>query len=264
MNVGLLLRQVVQTIIKTTPDQTGAAWNDERASCMIIDSKLDLFTSWVRDSPDATKRGLWHLLTDCYNSGTVGLAWVGTICNTGTNSGVSGYTGNSFWRIVAHEVGHNFNGGHSFEEGQGVTGGIMDYGNNIMINGVYQFNTKYRKEEMCSHLTSRTTRSDAMVNCFAFEASDVTYEYMGSEWSTCSEPCGPDGMQTRSVFCVNSELPTTSTGAPLKVCQHTFLLLPFVFFFCFFFFFISLGFSLFHFFQSLQPLLFTFLQFLLF
>ena len=32
------------------------------------------------------------------------------------------------WRIFAHEIGHNFGAHHSFEEGQGTTGRIMDYG----------------------------------------------------------------------------------------------------------------------------------------
>lgn len=51
----------------------------------------------------------------------------------------------------AHELGHNLNGLHSFEEGQGRTGGIMDYGDG-KLNGHYQFNSKYRKQAMCDKL----------------------------------------------------------------------------------------------------------------
>merc|ERR1719359_487269 len=60
-------------------------------------------------------------------------------------------SGRSTWLTFAHELGHNFAGRHSFEEGQGKTGGIMDYGDGKK-NGVYQFNTKYRKEQMCDKL----------------------------------------------------------------------------------------------------------------
>ena len=43
------------------------------------------------------------------------------------------------WTVNAHEAGHIFGAEHSFENGQGTTGGIMDYGDG-KYNGVYQFN----------------------------------------------------------------------------------------------------------------------------
>merc|ERR1740138_986351 len=64
---------------------------------------------------------------------------------------------NSGWATYAHELGHNFGGGHSFEDGQGSTGGIMDYGDG-KLNGVYQFNTKYRKTEVCTELTESKSK----------------------------------------------------------------------------------------------------------
>ena len=65
------------------------------------------------------------------------MAWVGTLCRTGRGShtGVSWYT-RRHWFTFAHEIGHNFGGSHSFEEGQVRTGGIMDYGNGL-LNGDY-------------------------------------------------------------------------------------------------------------------------------
>ena len=67
-----------------------------------------------------SKRGLWHLLTNCYAPpGTVGLAYLGTLCNTGGyNTGVDHAVSATGWKTTAHEVGHNFGGAHSFEEGQ--------------------------------------------------------------------------------------------------------------------------------------------------
>merc|ERR1712151_30760 len=48
----------------------------------------------------------------------------------------------------------NLAGQHSFEKGQGITGGIMDYGDG-KLSGIYQFNTRYRKAEMCAELNSK-------------------------------------------------------------------------------------------------------------
>jgi len=100
-------------------------------------------------------RAAVHLWTGCGAKwGVVGLAYVGTICGgsyaTGSNK-IHG--GNSPWLTFAHELGHNFRGKHSFEDGQGKTGGIMDYGDG-KLNGHYQFNTKYRKTQVCGKLNS--------------------------------------------------------------------------------------------------------------
>merc|ERR1712048_507994 len=97
--------------------------------------------------------GLVHLLTGCGNSffgqgtGIVGLAYVGALCHSTKNAGVTQLHGRMSWVTFAHEIGHNFGGEHTFEEGEGRTGGIMDYGNG-KLNGEYQFHTKYRKAQM--------------------------------------------------------------------------------------------------------------------
>jgi len=62
--------------------------------------------------------------------------------------------GSQMWLLYAHEFGHNFAALHSFEEGVGQTGGIMDYGA-ATVNGVVQFNTKYRRGDMCIALNTR-------------------------------------------------------------------------------------------------------------
>merc|ERR1719356_629975 len=70
----------------------------------------------------------FHLFTGCGNDyGTVGLAWVGSLCdysgyNTGINQIIGSGSGLSTWKVFAHELGHNFGADHSFEEGEGSTG----------------------------------------------------------------------------------------------------------------------------------------------
>jgi len=96
-----------------------------------------------------------HLFSGCDDipvtgSFTTGLASVGCLggatCAGANNIAVD-------WGTFAHELGHNFDGDHSFEKGQGDTGGIMDYGNSKTIDGEHQFNTDYRQCTMCTFLT---------------------------------------------------------------------------------------------------------------
>jgi hypothetical protein len=100
-----------------------------------------------------------HIFTGCGGQwGVLGVAYVGTICGGAWATGANKiHGGSSPWLTFAHELGHTFAGKHSFEDGQGKTGGVMDYGNG-KLNGHYQFNTKYRKQEMCNKMDSKVDR----------------------------------------------------------------------------------------------------------
>lgn len=157
LNIMLKVNKFVVAGVDESP-----SW-DNYNSCnphrMSINTQLSQFTSWA-PSANTGGNGLWHLLDDCFaGSGVVGLAWVGTLCKR-SNTGVSWYS-SRHWLTFAHEVGHNFGGGHSFEEGQGRTGGIMDYGDG-KLNGQYQFNSKYRKSQMCKTVNSVVNTCTAM------------------------------------------------------------------------------------------------------
>jgi len=98
----------------------------------------------------------WHGFVNCgQDHGLMGMAYVEVLCwyKNGYNTGANKWQAPTSWFVYAHELGHNFGGKHSFEEGQGKTGGVMDYGDG-KLNGHYQFNTKYRKNEICKHLRS--------------------------------------------------------------------------------------------------------------
>jgi hypothetical protein len=122
--------------------------------------KVQKLTNNKNENYPLPREGVVHMFTGCRDDeeGIAGLAYVGTICREGWNVGVDQIgTGSKYWYIFAHELGHNFNGRHSFEEGEGRTGGIMDYGDG-KLDGVYQFNTKYRKRAMCFKLNERVNK----------------------------------------------------------------------------------------------------------
>eukprot|EP01117_Protostelium_nocturnum_P010039 TRINITY_DN357_c0_g1_i1.p1 TRINITY_DN357_c0_g1~~TRINITY_DN357_c0_g1_i1.p1 ORF type:complete len:1143 (-),score=409.41 TRINITY_DN357_c0_g1_i1:110-3538(-) len=110
----------VDEILQFPTAGSNPVWNG--ATCTDINSKLYQFSEW-RGTRN-TNAGLWHLLTDCYRSGTVGLAWIGVLCTSTTRNqgngqwvsgtGVSSYLSSSqAWKIMAHEVGHNFGSQHT-------------------------------------------------------------------------------------------------------------------------------------------------------
>merc|ERR1719240_104814 len=110
--------------------------------------------------------GLW---------GTQGVAWVNTLCYKGRSTGVNKIHTRSPWETFAHELGHNFGGKHSFEDGRGKTGGLMDYGDG-KLNGHYQFNTKYRKQEMCRQLDRVESWTTVMESCRGITSSTQSTE----------------------------------------------------------------------------------------
>merc|ERR1712232_1421786 len=143
LNIRLLIGTVkIYTSSNNAPDYA--------KGCPSINKRLDQL-SWAASS--LPREGALHLLTGCGTGyGVVGLAYMRGVCSTrGYNTGVNQLQNSRSWVTFAHELGHNFGGDHTFERGQGWTGGIMDYGDG-KLGGQYQFNTKYRKGEMCREM----------------------------------------------------------------------------------------------------------------
>ncbi len=134
----------------------GPTWNDAPSTitsgsgCMDIETKLETFSAWRRAQYPST-HGIMHLMTNCYKSGTIGLAWIGTLCMAHHGTGVSSYTSQA-WLTVAHEIGHNFNANHTFGKG-----GIMDYSDGKLLPsdpdnpGEYGFHSD-NKDSVCAHV----------------------------------------------------------------------------------------------------------------
>lgn len=99
-------------------------WNQKCSTNYSMTSQLDDFSVW-RAKKGSDHTGLWHLVSDCRTGTQVGLAWEETICQTSainsnqpdrpnrkaSGTGVSALTKDS-WKVIAHEIGHNFGAKH--------------------------------------------------------------------------------------------------------------------------------------------------------
>lgn len=80
-----------------------------------LDARLSLFSQW-RGAKGVDGAGLWHLMSNCPTGSQVGIAWLGTLCQTdATTSGGSSVSGTAVstaglteWQVISHEMGHNF------------------------------------------------------------------------------------------------------------------------------------------------------------
>ena len=140
------------------------SWNtgpNER--CPKIGESLKAFrhTMWQK-SEEYPSQALWILIDDCRRDISsqrapderyIGLAYNGKACRNVSYkvAEIRIRTRGNEWWYFAHELGHLLGAHHSFEEGVGTTGGIMDYGNTTAPgNDRPGFNEKYRKLELCT------------------------------------------------------------------------------------------------------------------
>lgn len=112
-----------------------------------IDGRLNQFQSVWASSPESeVSRDVSHMFSGVnFSGGTIGLAYVGVVCNSGFYYGIveSRYTSSVTFRtsLTAHELGHNWGSGHcdsstpchimcSGNGGcNGITGGNLKFGN---------------------------------------------------------------------------------------------------------------------------------------
>jgi hypothetical protein len=121
-NVQLGITRVVmkQTCYPTNPD---AVWNQQCSPDYTIAKRLSDFSKWRSEQVEDTN-GLWQLVSNCPTLPSVGIAWLGQLCETGLTTQGSGarqqfVSGTSVativpveWKVTAHEIGHNFGAEH--------------------------------------------------------------------------------------------------------------------------------------------------------
>lgn len=229
--------QVAETIIMQTAGTY--TWNHDRTAgnCPTkIGTRegtavlLDIFTAW-RAASKPQSQGLWQLFTDCFPpSGTVGMAWIGVLCSSSNGAGWNSYS-STLWLTAAHEIGHNFGADHTFQEGQGNTGGIMDYGDG-KLNGEYQFHTGFSKDQMCGEITRSMSTNRAgmtpLAACWATYAPECGNGII-EEGEECDDPSSccnncqlASGAQCSGGDCCDAQckFKLTSSMCPLEAGEQ--------------------------------------------
>eukprot|EP00501_MAST-03F_sp_TOSAG23-6_P001871 GSMAST32.ASY1.ANO1.1949.1 assembled CDS len=203
LNVVLLIKeQNIYSDAGTTPNYAKCASK--------IKTQLDQYLL-AKPSGDANV-ALWHLFNKCPMVDTenvqVGLAFMSSLCRS-YNKGITRYFPKAGppWITFAHEVGHALSAQHSFEEGQGTTGGIMDYGDG-RFEGAYQFNTKYRKAQVCSFLDNTIKSKICSNNIGEYTAK------CGNGVVDYNETCECDDNKISCACCQNCQLTTGKECSP--------------------------------------------------
>ncbi|KAJ3230629.1 hypothetical protein HDU81_004395 [Chytriomyces hyalinus] len=132
-NVGLAIIKVDIRSSCQSGQENGlnVNWNQQCRDTYKISDRLSDFSQWrgSKDGSTPDNAGLWHLMTGCttaISGQAVGIAWLQTVClqtanpqSDTVNGGsdfVSGTAVSSIvaveWKVVAHEVGHNFGAHH--------------------------------------------------------------------------------------------------------------------------------------------------------
>ncbi|GJJ08889.1 hypothetical protein Clacol_003109 [Clathrus columnatus] len=110
----------------TCPTITDPAfpWNTACNTNITLNDRLSVFSEW-RGTRSSDSAGLWHLMSGCPTGTEIGVAWLGTLCQTTTTgtfgqfvSGTAVTTaGRNEWQVVSHEIGHNLGAIHDCVSG---------------------------------------------------------------------------------------------------------------------------------------------------
>jgi PKD repeat protein len=157
---------------------TSTATDPYLADCTncTINEQLEQFRDWGNNGGfGSINYDLAHNITNHFPPpGTVGLAYIGVVGSSNFKYGVSNIV-NPTWLTFIHELGHNFGMDHSFDLGQGSTGGFMDYGDGT-YNGAYSWNPQYTFAEFEAEINSANipTCSSIGAPIADFQAIDIS------------------------------------------------------------------------------------------
>lgn len=216
-NISLgIIELVVQNATCPTSAVAGEEWNVGCSNNISLDQRLSMFSQWRGNRSD-DGAGLWHLMSACPTDSEVGVAWLGTLCQTGSNlqngayvsgTGISTAT-KTEWSLVAHEVGHGFGAIHDCTSGCSLTGiccpmtqSSCDAGGQYIMNpttaSTEQSFSACTLGNICSNLGSRSVSSSCVQSPSL--RTVVSLQQCGNGIVEPGEECDP-GSNTTSACC---------------------------------------------------------------
>jgi hypothetical protein len=164
---------------------------------------LNQFRNQWNNNHGSISRDVAHLFTGKnINGGTIGIAWVGVICNLSYGYGLSqsDFNGNyaSATDLTAHELGHNWNAGHCSCPQHTMNASITS-ANNFHPTSTIPVISQFRNSRTCLSVGDSTPGYGACCMNGCFQTDQASCTALGGTFtgvgSACADaPCGcPSG-----------------------------------------------------------------------
>ncbi|UOH83270.1 hypothetical protein LQV05_005990 [Cryptococcus neoformans] len=253
ISLGIIELQVQNITCPSTP-VSGEEWNVGCDANITLDTRLGDFSAW-RGAKGDDGAGLWHLMSACPTDSEVGVAWLGTLCQTDSSqqsSGTVSGTGISTatkteWSLIAHEIGHGAvstsciqtPGDRSVISLQQCGNGIVedgedcDPGGNTTSSCCDSSTCKFTSGAVCDPsnsacCTSSCQYSPSNTTCRPAVNDICDYpEYCTGTSANCPEDqtaedgtsCGSDGLKCASGTCTSLDQQCRTAGATMGLSE---------------------------------------------
>ncbi|KAK0634616.1 Metallo-peptidase family M12-domain-containing protein [Bombardia bombarda] len=222
------------------PSQASASapWNVGCGNNVNITDRLNLFSTW-RGGLASDTNAYWTLLSNCPTGAAVGLAWLGQVCQAGSQQSADGTIAaanvvvrtSTEWLVFAHETGHTFGAVHDCTPDTCSDGSVTrqqccplsttscDANSGFIMNpstasGIKNF-SPCSIGNICSFLGRNPTRASCLAN--NKDITTITNKQCGNGIVESGEDCdcgGPTGCGDNP--CCN---PTTCKFTSNSVCD---------------------------------------------